>query len=173
MQTRRAHRSKPFATPAAFLQDERGTPRLSTAWTFCRLSLAGLPGLAMFPGLLLVIMGLVESSREFVGGWLIAVLVLWLVLALAGGAILRSNNAAEVARIRVDDDTPDSGAFGCAEGPLRERTRTNDLSGRELAAIAPLIVASLWLGLAPQYVLDRVDPALSQLTPGIVGRETP
>jgi hypothetical protein len=42
-----------------------------------------------------------------------------------------------------------------------------------LAAIVPLIAASLWLGLAPQYVLDRVDPTLSRLTPGIVAREVP
>jgi NADH-quinone oxidoreductase subunit M len=149
------------------------TPRLRAAWTFCRLSLAGIPGLAMFPGLLLVVMGLVDSSREFVGGWLIAVLVLWLVLALAGGAVLRTNDVAEFARTRGAAVDPNSGEFGCAGEQPCGQNRATDLTMRELAAILPLIVASLWLGLAPQYVLDRVDPVLSWLTPGIVGRETP
>jgi NADH-quinone oxidoreductase subunit M len=173
MRVRRASASKPHATPVAWPQDERETPRLRAAWTFCRLNLSGIPGLAMFPGFLLVAMGLVESSREFAGGWLIAVLVLWLVLALAGGALLRSDIVVEVAGIRAAAADPNSGEFGYHEAPSRERTATSDLAGRELAAILPLIAASLWLGLAPQFVLDRVDPALSRLTPGMTGRETP
>jgi NADH-quinone oxidoreductase subunit M len=164
MRARRAHRAGPTMYAASEGAASRSgkpgslekpgfcaTPRLSAAWTFCRLNLAGLPLLAMFPGLLLVIMGLVESSREFVGGWLIAVLVMWLVLALAGGAILRSD----------------------IEEQPRPGIRPDDLNGREMAAILPLIVASLWLGLSPQSILNRVDPALSRLTQGVVDRETP
>jgi NADH-quinone oxidoreductase subunit M len=173
MRVRRASASRSQATPVAWPQVERESARLRAAWTFCRLNLAGIPGLAMFPGFLLVAMGLVESSREFAGGWLIAVLVLWFVLALAGGALLRSDNVVEFVRIRAAPVDPNSGEFGYDEAPSRQRTGTNDLTRRELAAILPLFVCSLWLGLAPQYVLDRVDPALSRLTPGMVGRETP
>ena len=161
-----------------------GSPRLRAAWTFSVLGLAGIPGLAMFPGYLLVIMGLVESARAFIGGWLIAVLVLWLVLALSAGAILRRRDVAEFARIRANDGgTPNSGLCfahsrrrehsGCVPEPFQQKAQSNDLNRRELAAVVPLIVASLWLGLAPQYVLDRVDPTLSRLAPGIVGREAP
>lgn len=150
-----------------------GAPRLRAAWTFCRLNLAGVPGLAMFPGFLLVILGLVESAREFVGGWLIAVVVLWLVLALAGGAVLRSNTVAEAVGKRDHCRSQNSGEFGDSDAEVREGTRTNDLSGRELAGVVPLVVAILWLGLAPQSVLDRIDPTLAGLTSGIVSREAP
>jgi NADH-quinone oxidoreductase subunit M len=173
MRARRANAASPQLTPPASSQDQRETPRLRAAWTICRLNLAGIPGLAMFPGLLLVMMGLVESSREFVGGWLIAVLVVWLVLALSGGAIIRSNSVAEFAGVRVNGRPPDSGESGDAGEQTCERSGANDLTGRELAAILPLIAVSLCLGLAPQYVLDRIDPALSRLTSGIVSRETP
>jgi NADH-quinone oxidoreductase subunit M len=111
---------------------------LRAAWTFAVLGLAGIPGLAMFPGLLLIVIGIVESSRVFPGGWLIVLLTVWLALALAAAGLLRRSVL------------PDGEAG----------SRSGRCSARDLAGLAPLILVILWLGLAPQTFLNAVDSSL-------------
>ncbi len=53
-------------------------------------------------------------------------------------------------------------------GPLREPKTEDDepvrdLSRREVAALAPLAVLVLWIGLWPKFFLDRMDPALDRV----------
>jgi NADH-quinone oxidoreductase subunit M len=55
-------------------------------------------------------------------------------------------------------------------GPLREpahdphRAEVRDLSLREVAALAPLVVFVFWIGLDPQYFLSRMQPALAPMS---------
>jgi NADH-quinone oxidoreductase subunit M len=44
-----------------------------------------------------------------------------------------------------------------------------DLSFREMACLAPLIVAILWIGLQPQFFFDRMAPALNDLAKPAMG----
>jgi NADH-quinone oxidoreductase subunit M len=47
------------------------------------------------------------------------------------------------------------GHSGQAPGPVR------DLSGREIAALAPIAVFMLWIGLAPNMFIQPMEPALT------------
>jgi NADH-quinone oxidoreductase subunit M len=51
-------------------------------------------------------------------------------------------------------------------GPLtsEENRRLTDLTGREYAILAPLVILILWLGLYPQPVLRRTEPAVRAYT---------
>jgi NADH-quinone oxidoreductase subunit M len=39
-----------------------------------------------------------------------------------------------------------------------------DLCGREVLALTPLVVFIVWIGLWPQFFLDRMNPTLDYLT---------
>jgi hypothetical protein len=39
-----------------------------------------------------------------------------------------------------------------------------DLGPREICCLAPLLVLILWIGLYPQFFLDRMTPTLEKLT---------
>ena len=56
-------------------------------------------------------------------------------------------------------------------GPLREGEHhshddppVRDLSLREFFALAPLVVFMVWIGLVPQFFLERMSPTLSHMT---------
>ncbi len=52
-------------------------------------------------------------------------------------------------------------------GPLRERKDghpIHDLTLREIAALVPLCVVIVWIGVQPKYFLDRMAPSTDQLT---------
>ncbi|HTU02801.1 MAG TPA: hypothetical protein VMG58_13325, partial [Candidatus Sulfotelmatobacter sp.] len=50
-------------------------------------------------------------------------------------------------------------------GPNLRGWRVPDLSSRELAVLFIMLATLLWLGLAPQPVLDTARPSLRQLQP--------
>ena len=55
-------------------------------------------------------------------------------------------------------------------GPLKEPQHDPDdppivdMKWREVAALAPLCVFVLWIGLQPKYFLDRMAPTLNEIT---------
>jgi NADH-quinone oxidoreductase subunit M len=60
-------------------------------------------------------------------------------------------------------------------GPNQEGWKVPDLAPRDLAIMAVMIVALVYLGLYPQPILDTANPALSHLQrvvehPGMLGR---
>ena len=110
------------------------TPWLAGAFLVMVLSSLGLPGLNNFVGEFLVILGTLISNRVFG------------VLAAAGvvlGAIylLWSYQRAML-----------------GEAPERHRA-SPDLSGREVAVLAPVLALLLVLGLQPNLLLDRIVPS--------------
>ena len=46
-------------------------------------------------------------------------------------------------------------------------TPHTDLNFRELAALIPLIVLIVWIGVAPQYFISRMEPSISQIVKGL------
>lgn len=91
-------------------------------------TLAGLPGLALFPGLLLMFVG-ISVSPVVVERWLAMLLLLWLVIVLSGWAHL------ELARVKVATDGPRSARL----------------------AAALLTAAILWIGIAPGTFTAPLD----------------
>jgi hypothetical protein len=51
--------------------------------------------------------------------------------------------------------------FGKVENPKNEKLA--DLSGREFATFAPLIVLAVWIGLYPKPFLDRLDTSVDRV----------
>ena len=111
------------------------TPWLAGAYVVAMLSSIGLPGLNNFVGEFLVLLGTfsvdrVLASIAIVGVILSAVYMLW--------SYQRT-----------------------FQGSLKERWGSlPDLSWREGAIVAPIVVAMLWIGLHPAPVLERLRPTV-------------
>ena len=48
--------------------------------------------------------------------------------------------------------------------PTGENATMKDVNARELMCIVPLLALSLYLGMAPQFMLDRINPSVEKLT---------
>ena len=115
------------------------TPWLAGAYVVAMLSSIGLPGLNNFVGEFLVLLGTfsvdrVLASIAIVGVILSAIYMLW--------SYQRT-----------------------FQGSLKERWGSlPDLSWREGAIVAPIVVAMLWIGLHPAPVLERLRPTSEQVS---------
>lgn len=112
------------------------------------LSLAGMPGLAVFPGIFLILMSAAELERWFTGAWLLAVLGLgagWLMFA---ASLMQE--------------------LGAASGAATDASLVRTRSASGILAGALLIAAVLALGLRPQHVLDAANPALPEFARSLV-----
>jgi len=145
----------------------RRTPLLAVFMLLFTLSSIGLPGLNGFAGEFLILAGMfqrawAEAPAAWQAAWLtIAVLavfgvvlgawyMLWLVERVFFGP-LKEPEPHDVAH--------------------RESSPVRDLSFREVAALAPLVVFMFWIGLAPQHFLapmaadlDRAQAAAEKLS---------
>jgi len=54
--------------------------------------------------------------------------------------------------------------------PEPKMSNLPDLSWRELGAIVPLAVAILWIGLFPQFIIDRMLPSITQVVENLHDR---
>jgi NADH-quinone oxidoreductase subunit M len=128
---------------------QRVVPRMAGVMLVLTLASAALPGLVGFVGEFLVLLGafqasVLAASVAVLGVILGAVYLLWAYQRMWQGE-LRS-----------------------------ERFRgLPDLSGREWAVLLPLLAAIVVLGLAPQPLLDRVQPAARQVVEQNLGTPGP
>ena len=120
-------------------------PRLSALALFFAMASLGLPGLGNFIGEFLVLLGAFN-----VNVWLTSVTTLVLILA-------------PVYALNIIQKA--------LHGPLQQRSPLFDFNGRELAALALLALATVWLGICPQTVLNVSAPALKQAMQNAVGME--
>jgi NADH-quinone oxidoreductase subunit M len=109
-------------------------PRMGACALFFVLASLGLPGLGNFVAEFLVFMGLFAVSP-----WMAAIAAIGMVAAAVYALWLMQQSF---------HGTPD---------PER---RMADFGGREMTAMAVLILALLWMGLFPQTVLDMSQPAV-------------
>ena len=135
---------------------------------FFTFSSIGLPGLNGFVGEIMVLLGAFQSgwshpnapwgqaikwaavlsvSGVVLGAWY----MLWLVQRVVFGPPSSADNAPR--RPHATTSEPPS-------------ERDADLNSREVAALAPLAVLALWIGLYPQFFLQRMDRDLRQATAG-------
>lgn len=126
----------------------RRWPVLTGCFVLAAFSSLGLPGLNGFVGEFLILLGAFRTQR------LLAVVATFGVL-LAAIYMLRLFRGAMYGRERA----PDPAAAG--EGVAV--TAARDLSPRELAALAPLLLLIVWIGVYPSPFLRRTEGAVVAL----------
>ena len=112
-------------------------PRMGACALFFAVASLGLPGLGNFVAEFLVLLGLFAVQP-----WLTAVAALGMISAAVYSLWMLQ---------QAFQGTPD------------ERRAMADFDGREMLAMAAMMIALLWLGLYPQPVLDLAQPVLEQL----------
>jgi NADH-quinone oxidoreductase subunit M len=120
-------------------------PRLSAFALFFAMASLGLPGLGNFIGEFLVLLGAFK-----VNVLLTSVTALVLILAPVYSLVIIQK------------------AF---HGPRQNQSPLSDFNRRELVALALLVLATLWLGLCPQTILDISAPAPEQIMQDFVAME--
>lgn len=130
------------------------TPRLAFFFVLMSLASIGLPGLNNFAGELLLLAGMFQ--RAFTAappGWA------WHLQAMAVLAVFGVVLGAWYMLYLVQRL-----CFGPVRRPEAIAQPAHDLNFREVAALAPLAAFILWIGLQPQFFLNRMTPTLDLLT---------
>ena len=131
----------------------REVPVLAFFMLFMTLASIGLPGLNGFVGEFLLLMGMFQRAWGTVATEWTAQYRVISVLAVSGVVLGAWYMLSLVARVFF--------------GPLRERKQAEpitDLTLREIAALVPLCLIIVWIGVQPKFFLDRMAPAIDQLT---------
>ena len=114
----------------------RAAPWLATAFVITALASIGLPGTSGFPGEFLALLGLFET-HPVLG-----------VIAATGVIFAAYYMLPMVQRIFFNALDRD------------ENREVEDLSGREIAVLAPLVAAMIGLGVFPNAVFERTEPTV-------------
>ncbi|HEY0787795.1 MAG TPA: NADH-quinone oxidoreductase subunit M, partial [Thermoanaerobaculia bacterium] len=117
----------------------RVMPVYATLFVITALSSVGLPGLNGFVGEFLILAGSFKTMPRFTifaatGVILAAIYLLWLVQRVFWGPVT-----------------------------VEENNGLRDVRWNELAAMIPLVVMMVWIGLFPNAFLRRIDPSVQQL----------
>jgi NADH-quinone oxidoreductase subunit M len=128
-------------------------PILAFFMVFMTLASIGLPGLNGFAGEFLLLIGMFQRAWGTAATeWTTQYRVIS-VLAVSGVVLGAWYMLWLVMRVFF--------------GPLRERKNghaIHDLTLREIAALVPLCVVIVWIGVHPKFFLDRMAPTIDQLT---------
>lgn len=127
---------------------QRVAPLLAGAFLVAGMSSLALPGLSSFVSEFLVLVGSFQRYKA-------VAVVATVAIVLAALYILL------LYRRTMTGDTP-----------ALVRERVHDLRGREMLAVVPLLVVIVGLGVAPQPVLDVINPAVSRVMQ-VVGATDP
>ncbi len=133
----------------------RRLPILAFFMLLFTLSSIGLPGMNGFAGEIMILIGAFQQGwAENVGR--LASSLRWSSVLAVGGVVLGAWYMLWLVQ-RV------------FFGPLREPSDADhepvsDLTGREIAALVPLAILVFWIGLYPQFFLQRMAPALEAST---------
>jgi len=139
------------------------TPLLAGLFLLAGLSTLSLPGTNSFVSEFLVLIGSFVDQPVYtilatVGMVLAAAYVLWLYQRVFQGPV------------RGDALVGVGGGPGTAIAPeLGAKKAIRDLSGREIAILAPLVVLIIVLGFYPKPVLDTVTPTVQQTLSAVQG----
>jgi NADH-quinone oxidoreductase subunit M len=137
----------------------RRTPVLAFFMLLLTLAGIGLPGLSGFAGEFLILAGMFQRGWAEAPPLLATQFRVIAVLAVAGVVLAAWYMLQLVERV----------FFGPLREPIRDPQEppVRDLCLREVLALAPLVAASFWIGLQPQFFLERMGPTLDQLTAGV------
>jgi NADH-quinone oxidoreductase subunit M len=146
------------------------SPRLAICYAIGAFSLAAVPLLGGFAGQSLVLFGLFQVSPK---------LTIW---AILGSFLLVWAFAWLMQRVflgRLQEPLPDAGLFEKMQSSGKpggnvvfsfavtgNNETPRDLSRSELASVLPLVVIIFWIGIYPQFFVDRMRPTLAPLLAG-------
>lgn len=117
----------------------KSAPVLSAAFLIATFASIGLPGFSGFVGEFLAMLGAFSTHR-------------WYVVIAATGVIFAALYLLwAYQRVFTGE-------------PTGENAKMQDITFRELVCIVPLLSMSLYLGLAPQFMLDRINPSVKKLS---------
>ncbi len=132
----------------------RQTPVLAFFMLVMTLSSIGLPGLNGFVGEFLLLLGMFQRGfAEPAGAWAVQYRVI-AVLAVSGVVLGAWYMLYMIQRV----------FFGPVKEPDHNGQPMEDLSNREILALAPLCVFIVWIGVQPKFFLDRMGPSVEQLS---------
>ncbi len=114
-------------------------PLFATAFVITALASIGLPGLSGFVGEFLSLLGTFETHP-------------WVATIGAAGVIFAAYYMLPMVQKIVFNKLDRA-----------ENRHIPDLSRREIAVLAPLLIGMLWLGVYPKPFLDRMDASITQL----------
>ena len=123
---------------------QRAAPVLAAVFTVAMLAAIGLPGLNGFAGEFLVLTGTFLTHR-------------WWAVAATGGVVLAALYLLWAYQQAFHHEPDEANAS------------VRDLSWREGAVVAPLIVLIVVLGVYPKPVLDRITPSVDRLVHHVEG----
>ena len=134
-------------------------PRLAALMLIFTLSSIGLPGLNGFVGEFLVLLGMFQRGWADAPPVIAGQLRVIAVLAVSGVVLGAWYMLQMVQRVFYGPlQLP-----AMHDGHGEEHRTVNDLSRREVLALAPLVVFIFWIGIQPGLFLDRMGPTLDQL----------
>jgi NADH-quinone oxidoreductase subunit M len=131
----------------------RETPVLAFFMVFMALASIGLPGLNGFAGEFLLLLGMFQRAWGPAAGEWAAHYQVISVLAVSGVVLGAWYMLSLILRVFY--------------GPLRERQHDepiSDLKFREVAALVPVCIVIVWIGVQPKFFLDRMAPSIERLT---------
>jgi NADH-quinone oxidoreductase subunit M len=139
----------------------RRAPWLASFMLLFTFSSIGLPGLNGFVGEFMVLIGVFQRAWTGTPAELKTSLMLVAILAVTGvvlGAWYMLSLVRRVffGEIKEPTHTPSS--------PNAPHPPSGDLCWREVAALAPLAVFVVWIGVQPRFFLDRMQPTLNPVT---------
>jgi NADH-quinone oxidoreductase subunit M len=122
------------------------------------LSSIGLPGLNGFAGEFLILIGMFQRGWQAGAPVLLSLQFKVIsVLAVLGVVLGAWYMLLMVQRV----------FFGPLKHAGHHDQRVRDLSTHEIFALLPLVVFMFWIGLAPQFFLDRMAPALDRVSASV------
>lgn len=131
-------------------------PLLALMMVVFTMSSIGLPGLNGFVGEFLLLVGMFQRAWTGAPAAQALPLMVMAVLAVSGVVLGAWYMLWLVQRV----------FFGALREPQAGHDHhhdVRDLSLREAAALVPLVVLMIWIGVAPKFFLDRMSPALDPL----------
>ena len=135
-------------------------PWLASFMLLFTFSSIGLPGLNGFVGEFMVLLGIFQRAWTGTPEGFKTSLMLVAVLAVTGVVLGAWYMLSLIKRVffgDVNEPTQMPTAAGAPHAP------SGDLCWREVAALVPLAVFVVWIGVQPRFFLDRMQPTLNQV----------
>ncbi|MGQ9504859.1 MAG: complex I subunit 4 family protein [Thermogutta sp.] len=163
----------------------RKLPVLAFATFVLTFSSIGLPGLNGFAGEILVLVAMFQRAWAQ-GGWEMILAVLatsgvvlgaWYMLTLVGrlffGQLVEPSAEAVAQRDGEQSPKPSGEEEWMTYRISSGQHEIQDLSLREVFALAPLFVFIVWIGVQPNYFIQRMTPAIRQIEQSIAVAQRP
>lgn len=143
------------------ISDYRGMaarlPGLAFFMLVLTLSSIGLPGLNGFAGEFLILLGMFQTGWQRGGQYMVIAVLAVSGVVLAAWYMLQLIARVFFGRLR-EPQTKHEG-----ENTAPQAGKIRDLRFHEIMALAPLLMFVVWIGVWPQFFLQRMSPALEKI----------